>query len=92
MCFSESSFNYKANHQDLYVGVCGVNEYLWKDYLEEKGIHYNSLKAGLEVYKFYLNANNGNKKKALLEFKGVEKSKKVKEIVDKILVLEKEIR
>lgn len=50
------------------------------------------LKAGLEVYKFYLNANNGNKKKALLEFKGVEKSKKVKEIVDKILVLEKEIR
>ncbi len=50
------------------------------------------MKAGLEVYKFYLNANNGNKKKALLEFKGVEKSKKVKEIVDKILVLEKEIK
>ena len=59
--------------------------------MEEKGIHYNSLKAGLEVYNFYLNANNGNKKKALLEFKGVEKSKKVRDIVDKILVIEKEL-
>lgn len=44
------------------------------------------------MYKFYLNANNGNKKAAILDFKGVQKSKKVKEIVDKILVLEKEIK
>jgi len=39
-----------------------------------------------------LNANNGNKKKALLEFKGAEKSKKVRDIVDKILVIEKELK
>ena len=50
------------------------------------------MKAGLEVYNFYLNANNGNKKNAILEFKGVEKSKKVRDIVDKILVIEKELR
>ena len=65
---------------------------MWKDYLDSIGVRYNSLKAGLEVYKFYLNANNGNKKEALLEFKGVEKNKKVKKIVDKILVLEREIK
>jgi hypothetical protein len=46
----------------------------------------------LEVYKFYLKVNNGNKKKAILDFKGVDKNQKVKEIVDKILVIEKELR
>ena len=76
----------------MYIGVCGVNEYLWKDYLQEKGIDFNSLKGGLEVYRFYLNANNGDKKAAILDFKGAVKSKKVKKIVDKILVLEKEIK
>ena len=60
--------------------------------MEEKGIDFNSLRGGLEVYKFYLNANNGNKKAAILDFKGAVKSKKVKKIVDKILVLEKVIR
>lgn len=44
------------------------------------------------MYRFYLNANNGNKKKALLEFKGVENNKEVKKVVDKILVLEREIK
>lgn len=35
--------------------------------------------------------NNGNKKKAILDFKGVDKNKKVKEIVDKILVIESKL-
>ncbi len=65
---------------------------MWKDYLNSIGVKYNSLKAGLEVYKFYLKENNGNKKEALLEFKGVEKNKEVKKVVDKILILEKEIK
>jgi len=39
-----------------------------------------------------LNANNGNKKAAILDFKGAVKSKKVKKIVDKILVLERDIK
>lgn len=60
--------------------------------MDEKGIHFNSLKAGLEVYKFYLKANNGNRKNAILDFKGANKNKKVKKIVDKILVLEREIK
>ena len=49
------------------------------------------MKAGLEVYRFYLKVNNGNKKKAILDFKGVDKNQKVKEIVDKILVIESKL-
>ena len=33
-----------------------------------------------------------NKKKAILEFKGVEKNKKVKKIVDNIFIIERKIR
>ena len=43
------------------------------------------------VYKHYL-AETKNKKKAILEFKGVDKNKKVKKIVDKILIIENNLR
>ena len=76
----------------MYESYCGVNPFIWKDDLDKKGIDYNSLRGGLEVYKFYLKVNNGNKKKAILNFKGVDKNQKVKEIVDKILVIEKELK
>ena len=91
LCFTESSLNYKANHQGLYDGVCGVNPDIWNDYLADKGVHYNSLQGGLLVYKYYLKKTK-NKRDALLRFKGVVKNEKVKKIVDKILVLEKELR
>ncbi len=92
LCFSETSLREDVLHQGLYESYCGVNPFIWKDDLDKKGIDYNSLRGGLEVYKFYLKVNNGNKKKAILDFKGVDKNKKVKEIVDKILVIEKEIK
>ena len=62
MCFTESSLNYEANHQGLYNGVCGVNPFIWNDYLLSQGINYNSLLGGLMVYKHYL-AETKNKKK-----------------------------
>lgn len=43
------------------------------------------------VYKHYL-AETKNKKKAILEFKGVDKNKKVKKVVDKILIIEEKIK
>ena len=92
LCFSETSLREDVLHQGLYESYCGVNPLIWKDDLDKKGIDYNSLRGGLEVYKFYLKVNNGNKKKAILDFKGVEKSKKVRDIVDKILVIEKELK
>ena len=92
LCFSETSLREDILHQGLYESYCGVNPFIWKDDLDKKGIDYNSLRGGLEVYKFYLKVNNGNKKKAILDFKGVDKNQKVKEIVDKILVIEKELK
>lgn len=81
--------DYEATHQGLYIDVCGVNPYIWGDYIDELGVKRNSLKAGIEVYKFYFD-KYGDKKTALLKFKGVDKNKKVKKIVDKIIRLEKE--
>jgi hypothetical protein len=72
------------------VGVCGVNPSIWSDYLSNKGIDYNSLQGGLTVYKYYLEKTN-DKKKAILKYKKVVKSKKVKKIVDKIIIIEKEL-
>lgn len=43
------------------------------------------------VYKHYL-AETKNKKKAILEFKGVDKNEKVKKVVDKILIIEEKIK
>lgn len=43
------------------------------------------------VYKHYL-AETKNKKKAILEFKGVDKNEKVKKVVDKILIIENSLR
>ena len=91
LCFSETSLREDVLHQGLYESYCGVNPFIWKDDLDKKGIDYNSLRGGLEVYKFYLKVNNGNKKNAILKFKGVQKSKKVRDIVDKILAIEKEL-
>ena len=54
-------------------------------------VHYNSVQAGFEVYKFYLDKTN-SEYKALLEFKGVKSNKQVRNVVTKILKLKKEIK
>ena len=84
LCFSESSLNYSANHQGRYTHVCGVDP-IWKPYLSERNIPYNTLQAGWEVYMYYYYKNNQDRLKAILEFKGVEHNKKVKEISKKII-------
>lgn len=62
---------------------------MWQSFLDEKGLWYNSILAGSQVYGFYFD-KYGSKRTALLKFKGVQSSKKVKKIVDKIIQLEKE--
>ena len=91
LCFSESSLNFEANHQGKYDGICGVNPIYWNEYLADQGFEYNSLKGGVEVYKFYLDKYD-NKKTALLKYKGANTNVKVKKIVDKIIRLEKEFK
>lgn len=86
LCFSESSLDYGAVHQGRYTNICGVSP-LWKDYLEERNIPYNSLQAGWEIFLYYYEKNNYDKLKAILEFKGVEKNTKVKAISKKIITI-----
>ena len=62
---------------------------IWNQFLEEKGLYYNSILAGSQVYGFYFDKYK-SKRKALLEYKGFDSSKKIIKIVDKIIKLEKE--
>ena len=85
LCYSESSLDYGAIHQGRYTNVCGVDP-LWKSYLRERNVPYNSLQAGWEIFLYYYEKNNHDKLKAILEFKGVSKNKKVKAISKKIII------
>lgn len=91
LCYSESSLDKNAVHQGKYKGICGVNPYIWNDYLKEQHIQYNSIRGGFEVYKFYLDKTN-SEYKALLEYKGVKSNKDVKHVVKKILQIKREIK
>lgn len=90
VCASETWFDYEVLHQGKYQDICGVKPY-WKDFIVEKGIELNSIASGKVVLEYYLEQND-SKRKALLEYKGVVKSAKVKKIVDKIIRLEREYK
>lgn len=66
--------------------MCGVDP-LWKPYLNERNVPYNTLQAGWEVYMYYYNKHDQNKLKAILDFKGVVNNTKVKKISKKIIRL-----
>lgn len=74
LCFTESSWNHNANHQGLYSNICG-NKLHWTPYLNELGIEANSIEAGIAIYKFYKNKNNGSRFLAIKEYKGIKSQK-----------------
>ena len=74
------------------IGICGIDKVFWADELKENGIKINSLKSCEYVLNYYLEQNSGDKKKALREYKGVIKDKKVGGVVDSILEKEKELK
>ena len=90
LCYSESPFDYMAKHSGNYIDVCGVKPH-WRDYIKEQGLKPNTIRAGYEVYRFYLEKNNGDKVKALKEFKGIESKDKMW-IVKKVLDTTKEVK
>ena len=93
LAFSESSLRYDAKHsKKSVIGICGIDKVFWADELRENGIKINSLSACEYVLNYYLEQNSGDKKKALREYKGVIKDKKVGGVVDSILEKEKELK
>lgn len=75
LCYSESPFDYKAKHYGGFTHVCGVDP-LWNDFLVERNIKINSVKAGYEIYKYYLDKTESSTK-ALKEFKGIDSKSKM---------------
>jgi hypothetical protein len=85
LCSTEvSTLDYSVSHQGKYTHVCGVDP-LWKPYLKERGIKYNSLQAAWAVFNYYYEESNYDTYKAILRFKGVVKNEKVKQISKRII-------
>ena len=96
IAWTESTWNFDANHKSDAEGICGVIPEFWEDYLKSKNIDVNSVAACIEIYKFYKDENRGSKTKAIKEYKGIENNihliEKTLSIRDKILKILKESR
>ena len=96
IAWTESTWNFNANHKSDAEGICGVIPDFWQEYLNAKNIDVNSVAACIEIYKFYKDENNGSKTKAIKEYKGIENNihliEKTLVIRDKILKILKESR
>ena len=93
LAFSESSLRYDVKHSKKSVtGICGIDKVFWADELKENGIKINSLEACEYVLNYYLEQNQGNKRKAISEYKGLRTNKKVSGVVETILKREKELK
>ena len=74
LAWTESSWNYEANHNSQAEGICGVVPKLWKDYLIERDIELNSVAACIEIFKYYREDNT--RKQAIKKYKGLESKKR----------------
>lgn len=96
IAWTESTWNFNANHKSDAEGICGVIPDFWEEYLNARGIDVNSVAACIEIYKFYKEENKGSKEKAIKEYKGIENNihliEKTLVIRDKILKILKESR
>ena len=94
IAWTESTWNFNANHKSDAEGICGVIPDFWQEYLNAKGIDVNSVAACIEIYKFYKEENKGSKEKAIKEYKGIENNihliERTLQIRDKILKILKE--
>lgn len=90
LCFTESSLNKNVKHYYSYVkGYCGIDTRYWGEDLEENDIPINSLRAGEYVLNHYLEKHNGNKFKAISDYKGIITQK---HLVKDVLKLEKKLK
>lgn len=92
--WTESTWNYNANHQGLYTNFCGNAPWYWDEFLEEKGVSSNSVGACVEIYKHY-KKRHGSKYAAIKAYKGIkhntyliDRTLYIKDIILKILTEE----
>ena len=93
LAFSESSLRYDVKHsKKSVIGICGIDKVFWAEELKENGIKVNSLEACEYVLNYYLEQNQGNKRKAISEYKGLRNNKKDSGVVETILRKEKKLK
>lgn len=74
LAWTESSWNYNANHNSSAQGICGVVPEYWEDYLNQRNIQLNSVEACIAIYKYYKDQTD-SRKQAIKEYKGIESTK-----------------
>lgn len=88
---TESRNRYNIKHPDpRNVGISGVTPSQWGKFLKNKGIPINSLRAGVEIYKYYLEQGNNNYLYAMEKYKGIQ-SEKTKPMAVKFVRQYKEV-
>lgn len=88
--YTESKWKYNVKHLEWNTqGIAGIRPYYWGDFLKMQNVRVNSVKACELVYLDLLKKNNGNKFKAIAEYKG---AKKDFTIVRTVLELEQKIK
>lgn len=88
--YTESKWKYNVKHLEWNTqGIAGIRPYYWGDFLKMQNVRVNSVKACELVYLDLLKKNNGNKFKAIAEYKGAKKDFK---IVRTVLELEQKIK
>lgn len=71
--WTESTWDYNANHQGLYSNFCGNMPWHWDDFLNKRGVNSNSAAACIEIYNYYKEIH-GNRYNAIKAYKGIVKN------------------
>ena len=88
--YTESRWKYNVRHPEWNTqGIAGIRPYYWGDFLKMQNVRVNSVKACELVYLDLLKKNNGNKFKAIADYKG---AKRDFTIVKTVLELEQKIK
>ena len=84
LSWTESTWRFKVDHKSEAEGICGVVPRFWSDYLSSRGVDINSVSACIEIYNFYKEQHNGNRKEAIKAYKGIENNTY---LIDRTLIL-----
>lgn len=88
--YTESEWNYNVKHKEWNTkGIAGIRPFYWGEFLKMQNVRVNSIKACELVYLELLKKNNGDKFKALADYKG---AKRDFTIVRTVLAMEKKIK
>jgi hypothetical protein len=73
---TETRNRYNIKHPDpRNIGISGATPSQWGKFLKKRKIPINSLRAGVEIYKYYLKQCSNNHICAMEKYKGIQSDK-----------------